>query len=140
MGLSALFHDIGKRQIPLEILYKAGPLNDSEWSMMQKHPQFGLTILADNPPLETLCAPPVLSTMSPGSAMAIPNKLLGKEIHPFARIVAIADTYDALTTQRSYNIPLKPIDALSNEEKLAGRYDPDLLKAMHSVLFNLRAS
>ena len=70
-----------------------------------------------------------------------PQNISGQEIHPFGRIVAIADTYDAMTTQRSYNIPLKPLEAVTMmKEKISGRYDPDMLKALHSVLFKLKAA
>ena len=55
--------------------------------------------------------------------------------------MAITDAYDAMTTQRSYNVPLKPFDAVTMmKEKLAGRYDPEMLKAMYSVLFKLKAA
>ena len=65
-----------------------------------------------------------------------PQSLKGGDIHPMARIVALTDTYDALTTKRSYNVPMTPQDALTMmKDKLAGRFNPDLLKAMYSVLF-----
>lgn len=55
-----------------------------------------------------------------------------------ARIVAITDTYDALTTKRSYNQPMTPTNALEfMKQKLAARYDQDLMKAMYDVLFQM---
>ena len=55
-----------------------------------------------------------------------------------ARIVALTDTYDALTTKRSYNVPMSPQEALTlMREKLSGRFDPELLKVMYSILFKL---
>jgi HD-GYP domain-containing protein (c-di-GMP phosphodiesterase class II) len=64
---------------------------------------------------------------------------VGQDIHPMARIVAITDTYDAMTTKRTYNEPMRPIEALKMmKEKISGRFDPDLLNAMHSILFKMK--
>ena len=140
MGLGALFHDIGKRQVSLDILTKKGPLNPEEWAQMQKHPQFGLLILKEHKvsdAVKAACFEHHESWMGNG----YPQQIQGDEIHPFGRIVAITDTYDAMTTQRSYNVPLKPLEAVAMmKEKLSSRYDPEMLKAMHSVLFKLKAA
>jgi len=140
MGLGALFHDVGKRQVSLDILTKKGPLSDPEWSQMQKHPQFGLALLNDqkvSDAVKAACFEHHESFLGNG----YPQQLTAPEIHPFGRIVAITDTYDAMTTQRSYNVPMSPLDAVTlMKEKLAGRYDPDMLKALHSVLFKLKAA
>ncbi len=138
LGLGSLFHDIGKRQVSLDILCKNGPLDDAEWAQMQQHPQYGLMILNGyskvSDAVKACCFEHHESFLGNG----YPQQLRGPDIHPFARIIAITDTYDAMTTQRSYNVPMKPRDALNMmKEKLKGRYDPDMLNAMHSVLFQL---
>jgi HD-GYP domain-containing protein (c-di-GMP phosphodiesterase class II) len=141
MGMGMLFHDIGKRQVSLDILCKKGPLDDAEWSQMQKHPQYGLLILNENQNVSDAVKAACFEHHESWSGNGYPQQLSGQEIHPFARICAIADTYDAMTTQRSYNVPLKPIDAVTMmKEKLAGRYDPEILKAMYSVLFRLKVA
>lgn len=141
LGVAALFHDIGKRNVSLDILCKKGSLNDTEWAQMQKHPQFGLIILNDYPNATEALKAACFEHHESFSGNGYPQQLTGEEIHPFARIVAITDTYDAMTTQRSYNTPMTPIDAITMmKEKLAGRYDPDMLKALHSVLFKLKAA
>lgn len=138
MGIAALFHDIGKRHVALDILCKKGPLDDAEWAQMQKHPQFGLILLNEFPQVSDSIKAACFEHHESFAGNGYPQNLPGKEIHPFARIVAITDTYDAMTTQRSYNIPMKPLDAVTvMKEKLAGRYDPDMLKAMYSVLFRI---
>lgn len=140
LGIAALFHDIGKRQISLDILCKKGPLSDAEWAQMQKHPQYGLTILDDEKVTEGVRAA-CFEHHESFTGNGYPQQLTGEEIHPFARIVAITDTYDAMTTQRSYNVPLKPLDAVEMmKSKLAGRYDPEMLHAMYHVLFKLKAA
>ncbi len=141
MGVAALFHDIGKRQVSLDILCKKGPLSDVEWVQMQKHPQFGLTILNENKNVSDAIKAACFEHHESFTGNGYPQQIGGEEIHPFARIVAITDTYDAMTTQRSYNVPMTPFDAVTMmKEKLAGRYDPDFLKAMYSVLFKLKAA
>lgn len=141
LGVGSLFHDVGKRQVSLDILCKKGPLDPVEWQQMQKHPQFGLVILNQNPNVTDGVKAACFEHHESWAGNGYPQNLSGEEIHPFARIVAITDTYDAMTTQRSYNTPLKPVDAVTMmKEKLVGRYDPELIKAMYSVLFKLKAA
>lgn len=138
LGLGGLFHDIGKRNVPVEIITKKGSLDETEWATMQKHPQFGLIILEEHgssDKVKACCFEHHESFLGNG----YPQQLPGPEIHPMARITAIADTYDALTTKRSYNSAMRPTEAVEMmKTKLAGRYDPDLLKAMYEVLFQMK--
>lgn len=141
LGVAALFHDIGKRNVPLEILCKKGGLDDTEWEQMKMHPQYGLAILNKHPNMSDAIKAACFEHHESWAGNGYPQQLVADEIHPFARIVAITDTYDAMTTQRSYNVPMTPVDAVTMmKEKLAGRYDPDMLKAMYSILFKLKAS
>ncbi|MCX7977551.1 MAG: HD-GYP domain-containing protein [Bdellovibrionaceae bacterium] len=141
LGAAALFHDIGKRHVSLDILCKKGGLDEAEWEQMRRHPQYGLMILNENPNISDAIKAACFEHHESWEGNGYPQQIRGQEIHPFARIIAITDTYDAMTTQRSYNVPLKPVDALTiMKEKLAGRYDPEFLKAMHSVLFKLKAA
>jgi putative nucleotidyltransferase with HDIG domain len=137
MGQGALFHDIGKRQVSVDIICKDGPLNDLEWAQMQKHPQYGLAILTEHKTSEAIkaCA---FEHHESVSGNGYPQQLQAHEIHPMAKIVALSDTFDALTTQRSYNKPMKPSAALEfMRTKLAGRYDEQMLRAMYAVLFQM---
>ncbi|MNJ94742.1 Cyclic di-GMP phosphodiesterase response regulator RpfG [compost metagenome] len=141
LGVGSLFHDIGKRNVSLDILCKKGGLTDAEWEQMKMHPQFGLVILNGHPNISDAIKAACFEHHESWSGNGYPQNLIGDEIHPFARIVAITDTYDAMTTQRSYNVPLKPLDAVTMmKEKLAGRYDPEILKAMYSVLFKIKVA
>ncbi len=137
MGEGALFHDIGKRNVSVDIICKDGPLNDIEWAQMQKHPEYGLLLLDGHEvsdAIKACCFEHHESIAGNG----YPQQLSASEIHPMAKIVALTDTFDALTTQRSYNKPMKPTAALDfMKGKLAGRYDTDLLKAMYDVLFHM---
>lgn len=138
LGLGGLFHDIGKRHIPLEIICKEGPLTDDEWKQMQKHPQYGLIILDEHSASENIkaCAFEHHESMK---GNGYPQGLPGQEIHDMARVVSVADTYDALTTKRSYNDPMKPTDAIElMSKKLAGKYDPQVMKALIAIFQKLR--
>lgn len=140
LGLGGLFHDIGKRYIPIEIICKNGPLTDEEWVLMQKHPQFGLKILSEHKSNENViaCAFEHHESMQ---GNGYPQKLSAEEIHPMARVVAVADTYDALTTKRSYNDPMKPTDAIElMTGKLAGRWDPEVARALVAIFQKLKAA
>lgn len=138
LGQGALFHDVGKRHVNVEIICKNGPLDDVEWAQMQKHPQYGLMILNNYPvsdAIKACCFEHHESFLGNG----YPQQLSGDEIHPMARIVAITDTYDALTTKRSYNQPMLPTDAVNfMKEKLAARYDQELLRAMYEIMFQMK--
>lgn len=140
LGLGGLFHDIGKRYIPLEIICKDGPLSDSEWLQMQKHPQFGLMILNEHHSTENIkaCAFEHHESMQ---GNGYPQRLTAAEIHPMARVVAVADTYDALTTKRSYNDPMRPTEAIAlMSGKLSGRYDPEVMRALLSIFQKLKVA
>lgn len=138
MGEGALFHDIGKRQVDVNIICKDGPLDDVEWAQMQRHPEFGLLILEEHGVSEAVKAC-CFEHHESAAGNGYPQQLEADEIHPMARIVALTDTFDALTTQRSYNTPMQPAQALDfMNTKLAGRYDEDLLKAMYEVLFHMQ--
>lgn len=138
LGQSSLFHDIGKRNVPLEILCKKGPLDENEWVQMRMHPTFGMRILSEHDGISDAIKATCYEHHESWTGGGYPQDISGNEIHPFARIVALTDTYDAMTTQRSYNTPLNPTEALNMmKEKLSGRFDPDMLNAMYSILFQM---
>jgi putative nucleotidyltransferase with HDIG domain len=138
LGQGGIFHDIGKRQVPVEIICKVGGLNDVEWAQMQKHPQYGLKILNDHQVSDAVkaCA---FEHHENWSGNGYPQQLVADEIHPMARIIAISDCYDALTTKRSYNKPMPPTEAVNFiKEKLVAKYDPEVLNALYSVMFKMQ--
>ncbi len=139
MGRGALFHDIGKRKVPVEIICKKGGLDENEWALMKKHPLYGLQLLIEFPDVSDAIKACVFEHHENHVGNGYPQGLKGEDIHVMARIVALTDTYDALTTKRSYNDPMSPQDALTMmKEKLSGRFHPDLLNSMYSVLFKLK--
>jgi HD-GYP domain-containing protein (c-di-GMP phosphodiesterase class II) len=126
--------------VPLEIICKDGPLTDAEWLQMQKHPQYGLIILQEHNSTDNIkaCAFEHHESLL---GNGYPQKLPGQEIHAMARVVSVADTYDALTTKRSYNEPMMPTAAIElMSGKLAGRYDPEVIRALNTIFQKLKRS
>jgi putative nucleotidyltransferase with HDIG domain len=126
--LGALLHDIGKIIVPTEVLNKAGDLTEEEWAIMKRHPEAGLELVAD--------------IDFPGDVRAIirnhherwdgtgyPDGLKGDEIPFAARILCVADVYDALTTARSYRDSLSHARAAEVMRASRGQFDPVLLEA-----------
>ena len=139
LGRGSLFHDIDKRHVSTDIICKKGPLDDVEWAQMKSHPLFGLQILNDYNEATDNMKACVFEHHENEAGNGYPQSLSGNEIHPMAKIVAITDCYDALTTKRSYNNPMSPTDAVNMmNEKLTARFDPDLLKALYSTLLQIK--
>ncbi|MDQ6992597.1 MAG: two-component system response regulator [Mariprofundus sp.] len=137
---AAPMHDVGKIGIADFILLKPGPLNNEEWAIMRKHPQFGAEIIGDNDSDVLRMAHIVaLAHHEKWNGTGYPFGLKGEAIPLAARIVAIADVFDALTTERPYKKAWTVEDAIAILEKDAGsHFDPKLvplfIKAMPEIL------
>jgi HD-GYP domain-containing protein (c-di-GMP phosphodiesterase class II) len=101
MGLGLLLHDIGKLTIPVSLLNKPGKLTPGEWNIMQSHPRAGIDLLA-GPEWSPLIKAVVLRHHERCDGTGYPDGKLGSEIHEMARIAAVADVYDAITSDRVY--------------------------------------
>lgn len=93
-------HDVGKIALTLPVS-KEGPLNDAEWEEMRKHTIYGVRILEDSPALAHLL-PAVRSHHEKWTGGGYPDGIAGEDIHLYARIIAVADAFDAMTTDRPY--------------------------------------
>ena len=102
LGVGLLLHDIGKLAVPQEILQKPGPLTDDEWVAMREHPMLGVQILKKAEAISPLTRAVVRSHHERWNGSGYPDKQKGLEIHQFARIAAVADVFDALTSNRYY--------------------------------------
>ncbi|MEM7736886.1 MAG: HD domain-containing phosphohydrolase, partial [Deinococcota bacterium] len=121
-------HDVGKIALSLPV-GKAGPLNDEEWEEMRKHTLYGVRILEDSPALEHLL-PAVRHHHEKWQGGGYPDGIAGNEIHMYARLVAVADAFDAMTTDRPYRKAYDTDYALSEIDKGQGElYYPDAAQA-----------
>jgi HD-GYP domain-containing protein (c-di-GMP phosphodiesterase class II) len=130
---ASILHDSGKIGIPESILNKPWRLKDEEYQIIKNHPMKGHTILE---PLEQLASslPGMLHHHERYDGAGYPQGLKGKEIPLDARIIAVADTFDAITSNRAYRPAKTPEEALEEIENVAGtQLDPDLVKVFKEV-------
>jgi putative nucleotidyltransferase with HDIG domain len=131
--IGALLHDIGKIGIPEEILRKEGPLNDEEWATMRTHPLVSDFILAelDLDPIVRECA---RSSHERIDGQGYPDGLSGEEIPLPARIVFVADAFDAITSDRSYRRGRSTAAAMMEIEANAGtQFCPRVVAALQEI-------
>jgi diguanylate cyclase (GGDEF)-like protein/putative nucleotidyltransferase with HDIG domain len=126
---AGLLHDIGKLNLPDSILTKRDPLTDAEWDMIRYHPELGTRILKYIPGLRE-CMDAVLYHHERYDGNGYPSGLRGEEIPKDARIMAIADSYDAMISERGYKKrKLTKKEAIEELEACSGtQFDPELVK------------
>ena len=132
-GRGALLHDLGKIGVPDSILLKPGKLNEDEWVEMRKHPQIGYNILQS---IEFLSpsAEIVLCHQERWDGRGYPNGLAGLDIPLGARIFAIVDTMDAMTSNRPYRAALSFEEALAEIRAFSGtQFDPRIAEAFLKI-------
>lgn len=124
LRFGSILHDIGKIHISEEILTKAGPLSEDEWFEMKKHPEMGAELIKDIHYLQS-AVPVVIYHHERWNGSGYPHGLKGEKIPVIARIVAIADSFDAMTTKRPYRKELSPDQAFKEVVSGSGmQYDP----------------
>lgn len=129
----ALLHDIGKIGIPDSILLKAGPLNEQEWAVMRTHSQLGYKMLRNVTFLQD-SLPVVLHHHERYDGSGYPDGLTGDTIPLGARIFAVADAYDAITSDRPYRKAASHADAVAEISRSAGsHFDPAVVQALVSL-------
>jgi two-component system cell cycle response regulator len=131
---AAELHDIGKLAIPDEILNKPGPLDSAEWEFMKQHPIIGQRILNAAPALAPV-ATLVRASHERWDGGGYPDGLVGEDIPLGARIVAVCDAFDAMTSERCYQRARTRSDALAELTRHAGtQFDPAVVDALRHVL------
>jgi diguanylate cyclase (GGDEF)-like protein/putative nucleotidyltransferase with HDIG domain len=133
LRLAGSLHDLGKLAIPEEILRKPAPLTDAERMVLERHPQIGFRML------ESLGVDPVaewvLHHHERWDGCGYPDGILGHEIPLGARVIFVADAYDAMTTDRVYRRKLSSFDALAELERCSGsQFDPEIVAALADEL------
>lgn len=125
--LSGLFHNVGKIKIPEPILHKDGKLSSEEWEQMKQHPVLGAEILkslkADPDIIRT-----TLEHHEQPDGSGYVRGLQQSEISELVSVIAIADVYDALLSQRYWKIASSPIEALEQMKNMEGRFHPNFFR------------
>jgi two-component system, cell cycle response regulator len=137
---AAELHDVGKVAIPDEILSKPGPLDEREWEFIRRHTLIGERIIGAAPALAEV-ASIVRSTHERWDGTGYPDGLRGQAIPLGSRVVAVADSFDAITSERPYSPARTPAEALREIRDCAGtQFDPAVVEAFCSAWNEHRAS
>ena len=133
-AIGFLVHDIGKLGIPDAILLKPGPLTREEMSIMRKHPIMGAALI-QNLHFLTSAVPLVRHHHERWDGVGYPDHLTGREIPLTARVFAVADSFDAATTDRPYRAALSVDAAIEDITQRAGSmYDPEVIEAFEYAI------
>ena len=127
LGTAGLLHDIGKMLVPDALLNKAGRLTDAEFSLMRTHAERGFELLKDIDAVPELALDVCRHHHEKIDGSGYPENLSGSEISLAARMGAICDVYDALTSNRAYKEAWTPVEAITRMQSWDGHFDPALL-------------
>ncbi|WP_123041348.1 HD-GYP domain-containing protein [Cohnella candidum] len=129
LGLGSLLHDVGKTQISMQVLLKPGMLTSYEFDEMKRHTERGYYLLKDEPGIPLLAAHCALQHHERLNGTGYPRGLKGDEIHDFAKLIGIVDSYDAMTSHRVYRDAMLPHQAVEALYSGSGTlYDTSMLK------------
>ncbi len=131
---AALLHDVGKLEVPTEILNKSSGLDDDEWELIRQHPVHGMRLVAPLVPWLGEWAETIEHHHERYDGSGYPHGLAGDQICLGARIVTVADAYDVMTSGRSYQSALTPAAARREIASMAGvQFDPVVARALMNV-------
>lgn len=135
LGTGALLHDVGKAMVPENIVNSTKVFTADEYRMIQKHVEFGFEILRKTDNISIVVAHVAWQHHERYNGHGYPRKLAGAEILEFARVVAVADVYDALSTDRPYRNRLLPHEVVEIVRSAMGSdFDPDIAKEfIHNI-------
>ncbi len=129
-GLAGLLHDLGKMGVPGKILNKPGKLTDEEFKVMKSHPQIGASILMNNPLVSALVLDVVMHHHEKMDGSGYPHRLTGDNISLFAKMGAVCDVYDAITSNRPYKKGWSPAESIRKmAEWSKGHFDEAVFQA-----------
>ncbi|MFC0559430.1 HD-GYP domain-containing protein [Halalkalibacter alkalisediminis] len=135
IGMGALLHDVGKMAIPVEVLNKPGRLNNEEFRIIQTHARAGFDMLRNAPNLSLLSAHCAYQHHERLDGTGYPQGLKGNQIHYYAKMIAIADVFDAVTSNRIYRKPMLPHEGLELLYSGVGKqFDQALVEAFRRTI------
>lgn len=128
-GIAGLLHDVGKMAVPLDVLNKPGALTDEEFATMRTHPERGHLLLRRSGDVPDVALDVCLHHHEKVDGTGYPFGLKGEAISLFARMGAICDVYDAVTSNRPYKTPWGPAESIKRMKSWEGHFDPDVFEA-----------
>ena len=133
-GLAGLMHDIGKAVMPLVLLNKPGKLTDDEYTIIRSHPERGHQLLVEGKSIAPEMLDVVLHHHERPDGRGYPERLSGERISRLARMAAICDVYDAITSNRPYKVGWDPAESIAQMVSWKGQFDETLLAAFVQCL------
>lgn len=131
--LGALLHDVGKLEIPRNILRKSEPLNEDEWSLIKHHPRWGATMVRSMQSMDSII-PMIVSHHERYDGKGYPYGLKGEDIPIGSRIISVADSFDAITNSRSYRAAKTYSEAMAEIKRCSGsQFDPVIVEVFESA-------
>jgi putative nucleotidyltransferase with HDIG domain len=128
-GLAGLLHDIGKMAIPNTVLNKPGKLTDGEFATVRDHPEAGSRMLLDSKQVSALVLDVCLHHHEKVDGSGYPHRLAGEQISLYARMGAVCDVYDAITSNRPYKQGWDPAESIRKMAEWKGHFDPVVFQA-----------
>ena len=129
-GMAGLIHDLGKAMVPLEILNKPGKLTDEEFTLMKEHPRFGYDMLLEGAGVGEVSLDVCLHHHEKVDGSGYPHRLNSETISLFAKMGAVCDVYDAITSDRPYKAGWDPAVSIRKmNEWSKGHFDPRVFQA-----------
>jgi len=134
-GFAGLLHDIGKMSIPLDVLNKPGKLTDEEFALVKRHPEEGVRILMESGTTDAGAIDVCLHHHEKTNGTGYPHRLADAQISRLAKMGAVCDVYDAITSNRPYKAGWDPAQSLKQMASWAnGHFDPKIFQAFVSSL------
>lgn len=133
IATAGLLHDVGKARIPVAILEKPGPLDETELSVMREHPLLGLEALQSSPGLQPEMIDMVVHHHEYLDGSGYPHGLEGNSISDLVRTITIADIFGALLERRSYKPPMNGAAAYEILQRMNAKLDRDLVREFRAI-------
>ena len=127
-GLAGLLHDLGKAAMPLHILNKPAKLTEAEFAIIRTHPERGWQMLHDGKGATEMAMDVCLHHHERIDGRGYPHKLPGEQLTPFARMGAVCDVYDAITSNRPYKVGWDPAESISRMASWKGQFDETIFR------------
>jgi putative nucleotidyltransferase with HDIG domain len=134
LGVGALLHDVGKSKISQRIINKRSALNQIEFEIVKKHPQWGVEILEETDEIPQASYYPVLQHHERGDCQGYPSGVSLDDMHLYSKIVAVTDSFDAMTSERVYQKAMDSFPAMKTLFARGGGYDEQILRAFVQLM------
>ncbi len=140
VGLAGMLHDMGKAAMPLEVLNKPGKLTDAEYAIMKTHPQHGYDMLLEGKGVGEIALDVTLHHHERPDGRGYPHGLTGEALTRVARMGAVCDVYDAITSNRPYKSGWDPAESIAKMASWAGQFDTEIFQAFVKSLASTRSA